>query len=95
MTLIDMRMAEAGCDDTVLEQHARTFPAAVLFTDRFDGELTTYALVPRPDYAITLEGDDDGAPYVVYYADAATTAFFPASDFYIDSEVVFALRDPL
>lgn len=74
--MIDARTAPAAYDDTVLIAHVASDASAILFTARDDDDApVTYALVARPAHDIVLESDDDDAPDVVYYADAATSMF--------------------
>lgn len=92
--MIDMRTAESDYDDTVLIAHVRDIPS-VLFTHRDeDDNAITYALVRRPTHDITVESDDDdGFPFLVYYADVATSAFFTVADSAVPEPIIHALAN--
>jgi len=92
--MIDMRTADADYDDSVLIAHVADIPS-VLFTHRDDDDnAVTYALVRRPAHDITVEtDDDDNFPFLVYYADVATNAYFTVADFNVAEPIIHALAN--
>lgn len=94
--MIDMRTAEADYDDTVLIAHVCEIPS-VLFTHRDDDDnAITYALVRRPadlDPSSIETDDDDNFPYLVYYADTATHAYFTVADFNVAEPIIHVLAN--